>query len=118
MQRRDGVDTKKRNAENRAKKDEEAALGLTPMLKKSIAGDVVLCIECKATKMGPLKCECKGGVKRPDADYNQIPDLLAANAARHAIALKNSRLESAKQQNTVSEQRLKKKRSFGPGPVR
>jgi len=96
-------------AEKNAEKDRLAALGMTPALKRMIGVDVVLCMECGATQLGPTKCECKGGKKRPGPADEPIPHLIAAAKARDATVKAEERQDNAKNQSAVAKEREKRK---------
>lgn len=94
-------DQKAAIAEKNAEKERLAALGMTPTLKKMIGDDECLCMECGATKNGPLtKCECPGGRKKPGKDDEPIPHLIAAAKARSA---ENKEADKAEQMRTAAE---------------
>jgi len=86
-------------------KDRLAALGMTPAWKKAVGEDTVLCMECGATTMGPTKCECKGGRKKPGADDEPIPHLLAAAKARLASGKAEDLAENARNAGQVAKGR-------------
>lgn len=94
-------------ADKTAEKERQAALGMTPAWKRLIGDDEVLCMECGATKMGPTKCECKGGKKRPGKDDEPIPHLIAAAKERDATSKADTRLANASNQGAVQKERAK-----------
>lgn len=100
-------DQKAAIAEKNAEKERLAALGLTPALKRQIGEDVVLCMECGATQLGPTVCECKGGKKRPGKDDEPIPWLIEAAKARHASDQTEKRAANAVGQAQVAKERSK-----------
>jgi len=90
-------------------KDRQSALGMTPGIKKMIGTDVVLCMECGATQMGPTKCECKGGRKKPGDHDEPIPHLISAAKARANEVKADDLKASAKDQAQVQKERLNRK---------
>jgi len=96
-------------AEKNAEKERLAALGLTPAMKKLIGADVVLCMECGATELGPTKCECKGGKRRPGPSDEPIPHLITAAKARQASVKTEVMKANVTQQGQVAKEREKRK---------
>lgn len=102
-------DQKAALAEKNAEKERLAALGMTPGLKKLIGTDILLCTECGATQLGPIKCECKGGKRKPAPDFEPIPQLIAAAKAREATQKAQDMKANANQQAQVAKDREKRR---------
>lgn len=96
-------------AEKNAEKDRLAALGVTPAVKKMIGDDVLMCTECGATKLGPIVCECKGGKKKPPADYCPWGQLVISAKDRDAKRKEVERLENLRKQGEVAKDRSHRK---------
>lgn len=98
-------------AEKNAEKERLAALGMTPTIKKLIGADVVLCMECGATQMGPTVCECKAGRNKPGPDDEQVPHLIAALKGRQALVKADDRKANVAKQGEVAKLREKQRES-------
>jgi len=95
-------------ADKNAEKERLAALGMTPAMKRQVGDDVVMCMECGMTKLGPITvCECKGGKKRPGPSDEPIPHLIVAAQARHAAGKAEDMKANAQGQGQVAKERSK-----------
>eukprot|EP00404_Azadinium_spinosum_P022364 CAMPEP_0180622506 /NCGR_PEP_ID=MMETSP1037_2-20121125/35723_1 /TAXON_ID=632150 /ORGANISM="Azadinium spinosum, Strain 3D9" /LENGTH=257 /DNA_ID=CAMNT_0022642763 /DNA_START=58 /DNA_END=831 /DNA_ORIENTATION=+ len=103
------ADQKAAIAAKNVEKERLAALGMNKTIKQAIGADVLLCTQCGATAMGPGKCECPGGVRRPAADHDSVVELIAAAKARMAITSAENKKASAAVQSGISKQRSKAK---------
>ena len=107
--------TATKGAQKAAMKDKQAtreadlAMGLTSTMKKLMSEDTLMCMLCKATALGPGKCECVGGRTKPAADYDAKVELLAAAQAREALRKDAVRGASAAQQASVQAAKAKGK---------
>lgn len=62
---------------------QDLEIGLNATFKKLIQGDVVLCITCGATQMGPPNtCECESGRSKPTAADEDACKIALVAAAR------------------------------------
>lgn len=96
--------------EKAATKEADLAMGLTSTMKKLMASDVLLCMTCHATQLGPKdKCACSGGRTKPPADYDAKVELLAAAMAREKARKDQARGASAAAQGSVQAAKAKSK---------
>ena len=108
--------TASKGAQKAALKDKAAthaadlAMGLTATMKKAMAGDLLLCMACRATQLGPLSvCGCVGGRTKPPSGYDAKIELLAAAMERQKIATKSKMAAGAAQQPSVQAAKAKSK---------
>lgn len=106
---RNKADDKALMAAKRENKEWELANGITKYVRSAMAGDVLMCVECKATQMGPAKCECSGGRTKPGADYDATLDLAAAAKARMSAIAAAARNAQSAAQSTVAKEKAKRK---------
>jgi len=96
-------------ADKNAEKERLAALGMNKSMKQMVGDDVLLCTSCGATKLGPDKCECKGGVVRPGSDYCPIAQLIDAAKKRGVTVKAEQMKDAAGAQKGVAHERAKRK---------
>ena len=107
---RNKADDKAIVAAKREQKAYEMSLGINSVVKKSMAGDVVICTVCKATEKGPVfKCTCTGGRTKPGAGYDPLVDLAAAAKARAAASTAEARAAQAAGQAGVAAAKAKRR---------
>lgn len=106
---RNKADDKAAMAAKRDNKAMELAMGITKDVKRSMAGDVVLCMECKATQLGPIKCECVGGRRPPTGAYDPLADLAAAAKARASSVTAAQRAAQSAAQDSVAAEKAKRR---------
>lgn len=109
-------DQKAAIAEKNAEKERLAALGMTKTIKQAIGDDKCLCTQCGATSQGPIRCECPGGVRRPDPEHDGIAELIAAAKLRMASQSAEVRKAGAAHQDAVRSQRVKAKEAREHNP--
>lgn len=107
---RNKADDKAIMAAKRENKAHEMSLGINSVVKKSMAGDVLICTVCKATEKGPVfKCTCVGGKTKPGPGYDPLSDLAEAAKARAAASTADVRAAQTAGQAGVAAAKAKKR---------
>jgi len=107
------ADDKALMKEKASQRDWELAHGITKPVRQGMNADSLLCMECKATQLGPVKCECVGGRRPPTGGYAESPegllDLAAAAKERLAAQSAATRAAQAAQQSAVQKAKAQTK---------
>ena len=110
---RSKADDKAQMKEKANQKEWELANGITKPVKQAMNADKLLCMECKATQLGPTKCECVGGRRPPTGGYAESAqgqlDLAAAAKVRLSAQSVATKAAQAAAQGSVQKAKEKAK---------